>query len=57
MPTAPAQGDRAGDASFISIQLKAGLTYQDLLNFDEDNMGKLVELVESFCFHEVPTDE
>jgi Big-like domain-containing protein len=53
LPDAPAQGDRSAGANFISIKLKDGLTYQDLLNFDEDNMGKLVELVESFCFHEV----
>ncbi len=54
LPAAPASGDRAKGANFISIKLKDNLTYQNLLHFDEDNMGRLVELVESFCFYEVP---
>ncbi|RLB52582.1 MAG: hypothetical protein DRI34_14500, partial [Deltaproteobacteria bacterium] len=54
LPAAPAAGDRAGSASFISIKLRDGLDYQGLLHFDEDNMGRLVELVDSFSFYEVP---
>jgi hypothetical protein len=53
LPDAPAPGDRSDSAAFISMKLKGGLTYQDVLKFDENNMGRLVELIESFCFHEV----
>ncbi len=53
LPTAPAAGDRSEDAKFISMKLSGGLSYQDLLKFDENNMGRLVELVESFCFFEI----
>ncbi len=52
LPAAPASGDRAKKAKFISMKL-TGVDYQGLLKFDENNMGRLVELVESFCFFEV----
>lgn len=55
LPDAPAAGDRAKDASFISIQLADGLTFQDIAAFNSTNLADLVEVVESFVFSEVPS--
>ncbi|RME23392.1 MAG: hypothetical protein D6806_11395, partial [Deltaproteobacteria bacterium] len=48
LPAAPASGDRADSATFISLKLVDGVDYKGLLTFDENNMARLVELVESF---------
>lgn len=55
LPAAPADGDRSKDASFISIQLADGLTFQDIAAFNSTNLADLVDVVESFVFSEVPS--
>jgi hypothetical protein len=54
LPTDPdPQDPRSHGVSFINIDLKAG-DYQSLVEFNDGNMGNLVELVTSFCFLDVP---
>jgi len=54
LPTDPnPQDPRSHSVSFISIDLSTG-DYQSLVEFNDDNMGNLVELVSKFCFLEVP---
>jgi len=57
VPAAPASGDRAQDAKFVSLSLRDNLTLEDLVNFSGDNLGNLVELVDAFTFYEVTTVE
>ena len=53
LPAAPPEGDRAGKGEFICIDLEA-TTYQDLLSFNDANMGNLAELVSAFSYSEIP---
>ena len=53
LPAAPPEGDRAGKRSFVSIDLES-TTYQDLAEFNDANMGDLVEMIYAFSFSEVP---
>ncbi len=53
LPAAPAAGDRADDANFVSIKLVNGASYADLVRFGSGkNIANLVELVKSFVFTE-----
>jgi len=54
LPTDPDPADpRNHGASFIKIDLESG-DYQSLVEFNDANMGNLVELVANFCFLDVP---
>jgi len=54
LPTDPdPQDPRNHGVSFIKIDLETG-DYQGLVEFNDGNMGNLVELVANFCFLEVP---
>ncbi len=54
LPDDPDPADpRDHGVSFINIDLGTG-DYQSLVEFNDGNMGNLVELVTSFCFLEVP---
>jgi hypothetical protein len=54
LPTDPDPSDpRNHGVSFIKIDLGTG-DYQSLVEFNDGNMGNLVELVANFCFLEVP---
>jgi len=54
LPTDPnPQDPRNHGVSFIKIDLETG-DYQSLVEFNDGNMGNLVELVANFCFLEVP---
>ena len=54
LPTDPdPQDPRNHGVSFIKIDLESG-DYQSLVEFNDANMGNLVELVANFCFLDVP---
>jgi len=52
LPAAPQSGDRAKNAKFISMKLNT-VDYQGLLKFDENNLTRMIELVDSFSFFEI----
>jgi hypothetical protein len=54
LPIPPPEGDRSDRADFYNIDLIDGVTYQDLLEFNDATLGDLVELVEAFSMIEVP---
>ena len=53
LPFAPADGDRADHASFVSVDLAGTVTYQDLVEFNDTNLADLVMLVDAFSFQEL----
>jgi hypothetical protein len=54
LPTPPTYGDRADKAAFIAADLVEGVSYQDLLEFNDTNLADLVEFVKAFSMIEVP---
>jgi hypothetical protein len=53
LPPAPAEGDRAATAGIFAVDLyPAG--YQDVLEFNDSNLGNLVEVLAAFSYSEVP---
>jgi hypothetical protein len=54
LPSPPPEGDRSDRADFYNIVLIDGVTYQDLLEFNDVNLMNLVELVQAFSFSETP---
>ena len=53
LPPAPAEGDRAATAGIFAVDLDpAG--YQDVLEFNDTNLGNLVEVLAAFSYSEVP---
>ncbi len=57
LPAPPPAGDRSARAYFVGIKLNdrfGDITFQDLPAFNDTNMSDLVDLVESFCYTDVP---
>ena len=54
LPAVPPEGDRSDKADFYTIDLIDGVSYQDLLEFNDANLTDLVELVRAFSYAEVP---
>jgi uncharacterized protein (TIGR03382 family) len=54
LPDAPRLGDRSSRVSFVAVDLKDGVGYQDLLAFNNNNMDGLFELVRGFVFVDDP---
>jgi hypothetical protein len=54
LPAAPPQGDRADRVGIIALLLGSPVTYQDLPEFNDTNLGDLAELVSSFSYTQVP---
>ena len=48
LPDAPAAGDRADGMGLVALKLAGGVTYQDLIAFNDTNMNDLVSLVSEF---------
>ncbi len=53
LPTVSPEGYRIRKAKLYSLDLKDGVTYQDLPAFNETNLGSLIELVKAFAVHKV----
>ena len=53
LPAAPAEGDRADSAGIYAVNLGMG-GYQDLVEFNDTNLGNLIEITTSFSEVEVP---
>ena len=49
LPAEPAAGDRADGMGVVAVRLADGVGYQDLIAFDDANMGDLVMLVSEFA--------
>ena len=50
VPTESTFWDRSSHATFVAVDLREGVSYQDILEFNSTNMGNLVELVEAFVY-------
>jgi len=57
LPDPPVYGDRADQAHFVGVKLsdRAGtIGYQDVLGFNDTNLGNLMEFIEAFSYTDIP---
>jgi hypothetical protein len=53
LPPAPVEGDRAGSVGVYAVDLDTG-GYQGLVEFNDLNMGNLIENLSAFSYSEAP---